>query len=289
MNQFRKGASVNLSMTTDYVSYTGDPLQYIRKIARAGFSHIHWCHEWCTDHLYGDEEVALIRNEITALGIQLLDLHAPHGKGAGWGSSKDDEKEASLVLLGNRIEMTGALGGGAIILHLPRRPSDPGELDSWRVNLRRSLDGLRPQARGAGVRIALENMPDDDFIEIGMLFCEYDSDFLGLCYDSGHGNMGRNGLDNLARWRNRLISVHLHDNDGSSDEHGLPFGGTVNWQKLADLMAASTYDGFVSLESNMRGMDIPEEQYLGDAFSAASALAVMIEGSEGNLNAPELF
>ncbi len=280
---------MDLSMTTDYVSYTGDPLQYIRRIARAGFSRMHWCHEWCTDHLYTEEEMASIRSEIDALGIRLLDLHAPHGRGAGWGSSEDDEREASLALLGNRIEMTGALGGGAVVLHLPRRPSDPGSLGAWRVNLRRSLDGVRPLSRGAGVRIALENMPDDDFIEIGILFCEYDSDFLGLCYDSGHGNMGRNGLDYLGRWRDRLISVHLHDNDGSEDAHKLPFEGSVDWQRLSELMAASSYDGCVSLESNMRGMDIPEDDYLGDAFRAASRLAMMIEGTEDASGTPGAF
>ena len=32
----------------------------------------------------------------------------------------------------------------------------------------------------------------------------------------------------------KLIALHLHDNDGISDQHLLPFDGTVNWKNIME-------------------------------------------------------
>jgi sugar phosphate isomerase/epimerase len=127
-----------------------------------------------------------------------------------------------------------------------------------------------------GVRLALENMPDDDFVELDSLCAEYDAGFLGLCYDSGHGNIGSDGLAQLERRADRLAAIHLHDNDGSKDRHDLPFTGTVDWPRLTRLLAVSAYDGCISLEANQRGEDVPEEAWLARAHTAAVSLTEMV-------------
>ena len=119
-------------------------------------------------------------------------------------------------------------------------------------------------------------MPADDFQTIRMLFAKYPPSFLGLCYDSGHGNIGGNGLAHLAEHRERLLAVHLHDNDGGSDQLELPFTGSIPWLERAGLLASSAYTGCVSLESNMRGQAIAEDAYLDAAYAAAAKLADMI-------------
>jgi len=274
---------MNLSMTTDYVTYLGDPGPYLRRIAEAGFTHIHWCHEWNTDYLYPDEEVTQIKALLRELGLELLDLHGSNGVGRSWGSLLEEERAAGVELIRNRIDMTGRLSGRALVLHLPPRPHDPEESDRFWASVCRSLDELEPVAVRASVRIALENMEDDGFECIERLFSRYDREFLGLCYDSGHGNVGGRGLDNLERFRDRLVSIHLHDNDGREDQHGLPFTGTVDWGRLARLIADSSYDGCVSLESNMRGQDIGERLYLRQAYEAGSAVARLIETQRQSL------
>ena len=45
------------------------------------------------------------------------------------------------------------------------------------------------------------------------------------------------GLDWLDKLKGRLSSIHLHDNDGRSDQHRIPFTGTVDWPRLAGLIA----------------------------------------------------
>lgn len=77
--------------------------------------------------------------------------------------------------------------------------------------------------------------------------------------------------------KDRLISVHLHDNNGRSDEHKLPFTGTIDWEKVVAILSASAYTKCISLESSMRNAGIADEgTFLAKAFDAGSRLSSML-------------
>ena len=273
-----------LSMTTDYASVsTGCPEPYLRHIAEAGFSHIHWCHQWNTDFLYADAEVEQVGRWLADFGLTLTDLHASAGVEKAWGSAREYERLAGVELVKNRIEMTARLGSDVIIMHFP---VEPAEREPFWTRMRRTLDALEPFARSHGVRIAIENLSRDNFDALERVFALYGSDFLGLCYDSGHGNVAGNGLDRLERVKDRLLSVHLHDNDGTGDQHKLAGDGTVDWPRLARLLAASAYRKPLSFESNMgsypKGSD--EIEHLRRAIEAGTRLAEMVasEAAQGS-------
>ena len=259
-----------LSITTDYANVDrGDPSPYLRRIADAGFTHIHWCHHWNTDFLYSRWEIDQIGQWLAEFGLTLLDLHASVGPEKNWFSPREYERLAGVELVRNRIEMAARLGSDVIIMHLSREPG-------WEP-LRRSLDALQPFAREHGVRIALEN---GAFDAISYWLAEYASDYLGLCYDCGHGNLDSDGLGQLEQIKDRLISVHLHDNDGASDQHNLIFSGTVDWPRLADILARSSYRKPISSESNMGHSGITNETvFLAKAFDAGTRLASMVEAA----------
>jgi len=264
-----------LSMTTDYACDVGSPRPYLRRIAEAGFTHVHWCHEWNTDHLYTDGQIEQIAGWLREYGLGLTDLHASAGREKAWGSPEPDRRSAGVELVGNRIDMAARLGADVIILHLPELPNDPGPADPLWGAVYRSLDELGPRARAGGVRIAIEN---GNFDAIETLFSRYGRDYLGLCYDSGHGNLRADGLARLEALTDRLISIHLHDNDGGSDQHRLPFTGTVDWPKLARILAASAYRKWVNLEAAMAQSPIGDEGvFLRRAFEAGTRLAEMIK------------
>jgi sugar phosphate isomerase/epimerase len=256
-----------LSITTDYAKDTGDPSPYLRRIADAGFSYIHWCHQWNTDFLYSRWEIEQIQKWLEEYGLQLLDLHGSAGNEKNWGSSQEYQRLAGLELVRNRIEMTAHLSADVVIMHVP------GDPDS--IPVRKSLDALEPFARERNVRIAIEN---GNFEAIRKLLSEYDSGYVGLCYDSGHGNVSADGLDHLESIKDRLISVHLHDNDGTSDQHKLLFSGTVDWERLARIMAGSAYTKCVSMEVTMARTGIEDEGlFLAEAFETGTRFSRMIE------------
>lgn len=276
-----------LAITTDYAADRGCPGPCLARIAAAGFDAVHWCHHWNTDFLYAEPEIDRIERWLSEYGLKLLDLHASAGCEKNWGSHLDYERRAGVELVENRIRMTARLGGDVAILHVPD-PSAGVAADDHEEALRRSLDAIEPVARGCGVRIAFENRGHDDFRQLRRLFDLYDAGYAGLCYDAGHGNLGGRGPDHLEETRNRLLSVHLHDNDGTADRHGIPFTGTVDWERLAGIVARSAYGKCVSLESNMRGTPgMSEETFLARAREAGERLARMIGAARRRCRAAE--
>ena len=206
----------------------------------------------------------------------MLDLHASEGKEINWISSEESKRISGVDLVQNRIYMANRLSCSTIILHFDRESGESDNKSYW-SRLYKSLDELEPFAREHGVRIALENYCNEDCKEIKRLLSEYDSNFLGLCYDSGHGNVG-NGLDILEDLKDRLISVHLHDNDGISDQHKLMFSGTINWDRLAGILAASSYGGCISLEVNMKNhKGMKQELFLSKAYETGVKLTNMVQ------------
>ena len=271
-----------LSQTSDYATSHGCPEPCLRRIAEAGFTHVHWCHQWDTDFLYGDSEIEQIAAWLRDLGLQVLDLHGSAGKEKGWGSAREYERLAGVELVANRLEMVARLGGDVAILHLPAEPEGEPQRTVYWEQMQKSLDALEPCARRLGVRIALENLTSNNFDAIERVLATYGPDCIGLCYDSGHGNIMGNGLDRLDALKDSLIAVHLHDNAGADDEHGLLFSGTVDWPRLARIIAQSAYRKPISMESAIRSCPGDDEAaFLAKAFETGTAFAHMVRLETG--------
>ncbi len=265
-----------LSITSDYVQSTGDPRPYLERIAVAGFTHLHWCHHWNTDFLYAEPEIKQIERWFADYNLRLLNLHASQGKEKYWCSAVDYQRQAGVELVRNRIEMTARLGADVVIIHVPSE-AGPEIRQELLGPVRRSLDDLLPIAQKQGVRIAVENMETDDFGMLTTLLKAYDESVLGLCYDSGHGNIDGRGLDNLEKVKDRLIALHLHDNDGISDQHKNPFTGTLDWMRLARLIAESPYEKCLNLEVVIQNSGLQDEaEFLRQAHVAGEKLAGMV-------------
>lgn len=267
-----------LSITTDYIQDNGSPEPYLRRIAEAGFSHIHWCHHWNSDFVYSNHEIRQIARWLQAYSLQLNDVHASAGVEKAWLSVREYERLAGIELVKNRISMAARLAGDVIIIHVPAEPEPPEEKPIFWRRLQQSLDALEPFAKAHGVRLALENLSNNNFDTIDKLFARYGPDYLGLCYDSGHANIGGNFMDRLEPLKERLIALHLHDNDGRKDQHRLPFSGTIDWARLARLIAESAYTKCVNLEVSIRHTGLEDEQvFLEKAYAAGSTLTGMID------------
>ena len=254
-----------LSITSDYDTSYGDPQPYLRRIAEAGFTYVHWCHQWDTDFLYSTAEIAQIQRWMKECGLQTLNIHASHGREKRWDSLYDYQRLAGVELVRNRLEMAARLGADVIILHADA----PYPLESQL----RSLRDLEPLARLLGVRIAVENLSGLTFQRLGELFAEFSPDYLGLCYDTGHGNQIAGALDHLERMQDRLIALHIHDNDGSGDQHMLPFTGSIDWVRFMGIVRASPYDKPLNLEVGYgKHKEMPEKDFLQASYQAGLRL-----------------
>ncbi len=125
---------------------------------------------------------------------------------------------------------------------------------TFRMNVELYVE-LLDEAKKQGVKIALENMPcpwiptarPESLIafidEMG------DEDFVA-CLDTGHANITKIPVDAFVRaLGSRLKVLHVHDNDGVSDQHALPFTGITDWQAFATALKEINYQGALSLEA----------------------------------------
>ena len=287
---------MQLSITSDYARDSGDPEPYLRRIAEAGLTHVHWCHHWRSDFLYADSEIAQIRAWFDEYGLTLNDVHGSEGVEKFWYSPKEYARLAGVELVKNRIDFAARLGADVVIMHVyPDTLAPeyaPFNAVAW-DQLRRSLDALEPYAGERGVRIAIENLIDDpalmaqvvdihqvgdNFEKIGRLFSLYPPEYLGLCYDSGHANLGRDRMDDLEPLTDRLLALHLHDNDGMADQHRLIFSNEIDWTRLAGLIAQSAYHKPISMEVAIKNTGIEtEEEFLQQAYETGARFARMVE------------
>ena len=76
-----------------------------------------------------------------------------------------------------------------------------------------------------GVKIAIENIFEDEPSNLRLLMEQMGSDNFGVCFDTGHCNLFSKVP--LEEWMRALAAyiaeLHLHDNDRSADQH-LPMG-----------------------------------------------------------------
>jgi sugar phosphate isomerase/epimerase len=284
-----------LSITTDYKSDQGDPAPFLRAIADAGFTHLHWCHQWNTDFVYHASEIDQIGQWLKEYGLHLADVHGSEGKEKFWYSLQEYARLAGVELVKNRIDLAARLGADAVVMHAYPPTKDPALAPFngliW-DQLRKTLDALQPYALARGVRIALENLIDfrgvatgtvtkaeaiDNFDLILQVYEHYPPEYISFCYDSGHAILGYSRLARLAPLLSRLAVLHLHDNDGQDDQHRLVFDGAVDWTFAAKLIAAAPYTKPMSYEVSMRNAGIPEERvFLQQAYTTGVRFAEMV-------------
>ncbi len=145
---------------------------------------------------------------------------------------------------------------GVVHMGAPGDRFSPRHMDA----LYYSLEILVPFASSRGVKLALENIPNQlSRIEDMRRFIEDAAlDDVGICFDSGHSNLRTTPESEISESGSRIISTHLHDNLGSRDDHLLPFQGNIDWSKVLEAFSATDYQGPLILELKASN-DSPEE------------------------------
>ena len=285
---------MDIAVATDFAGSTGDPDLSLRALAEAGFASLHWCHHWCDDFHYGKHELAYIKSLLKQYHLRLLDIHGSQGVEKCWNSTVEYRRREGVDLVANRIRMLRELDGtGTVMMHVPHFGIDTPEADRPGISqsfdaLCRSIDELMPLLDSTDTLIAVENMWRDSWETIEALLARYPANRIGICYDAGHANANCNKrLETLAKNKGRLEALHLHDNNGEGDQHQPPFYGTVDWPRLADILATSSYSREISFELSMThtpflkeglepGVKQPYENRLAfarDAFERGSRFA----------------
>ena len=245
----RAARKLRLSMWTS-LYWEFSPEDALRHIASRGWGFV----DFSAEHLgllWRDGSVARM-HEVSALmkelDIEPWQTHGPMQSEPMLAGGASLEKWLDLVR--GWLRSAGELGIKHFILHTT---DDPGMScdDVFRANVE-GFRALAADAERANVKIAIENTCNrfgatpEELLE---LIDAVGSPMFRICLDTSHANV--QGLDiagTVRRCGSALACLHLSDNDGSGDQHRLPFEGTVDWYALARALREIDYAGTLNFE-----------------------------------------
>jgi len=196
-------------------------------------------------------DVAAVRAALDQTGVRACTLHSRFGEGADLASLDPAVRRATVATHLDAINTARQVGARYLVLHAGHGPGG----DRVAERLAHARDGLRalePAARMAGVVLALENLPPSypgstaaDLLD---LLNAVGSPCLGICFDTGHAHL-TGDLPGMARaLLPHAVTMHLHDNDGKSDQHLLPGQGSIDWIEFARLYRETGCTALAMLE-----------------------------------------
>ena len=71
---------------------------------------------------------------------------------------------------------------------------------------------------------------------------------LKFCFDVGHAHLEEGVEKSFEIMQDRIVTAHLHDNDGEKDEHLLPHEGSIDWDATLGAFAAMSQPPDLVLE-----------------------------------------
>ncbi|MBQ9263187.1 MAG: sugar phosphate isomerase/epimerase [Clostridia bacterium] len=231
-----------------------------------------------------------------SLGIRFNQSHLPY-----YDVEKDKGTEKAAVmeeLIRRSIRGTAMLGARWAVTH-PFTVYGAGH--DARVSRQANLDYYAVHvdlARQNGIGIALENDFEYFSAPKQRIYCASvyelidlcdafdDPDHVGVCYDFGHANLtGGFHRQNLNAIGRRLKAIHVQDNHGQTDEHLLPFFGSIDWNDAMRGLAESGYNGDLTFEIQEFGRFLPKDlKYLAvqDSLIVGQRLMALYQQAKQN-------
>jgi sugar phosphate isomerase/epimerase len=201
--------------------------------------------------------VADLQGWLAEAGLELRSIHAPTAEaftGGRWSGSLSlasgdpDARARAVSETEKALHIARRIPAAVLVAHLglPRtqpRDAATGPNDS-RAGARRSIEDLVQVAAPLGVQIAVEVIPNE-LSRAGSIvhFVEQDLEGVGICLDFGHAHLDGDVVDAVETVSEHLIATHVHDNRGRTDDHLLPFDGTIDWAGTLLAVQKVGYEG----------------------------------------------
>lgn len=246
--------------TSFYVDLT--PRDALIRLARLGWKDVEISAEHGEMATRGDdwkEQLEYLRDLCEKNSITIWQMHAPLELDVADLNPKSREKDIETAV--KWINYAHELNIPYLVIHPGGNQGtkiEEEELVIYKLNLD-SFRYLGMIAGEFGVKLCIENMQEREnrdprrlgaFIyDLNELIDEVGMESLGICFDTSHANV--TGLDMchaIAECGKRLLATHISDNDGSGDQHKMPFGGSIDWHKVASGLVDIGYDKAFNLE-----------------------------------------
>lgn len=207
-----------------------------------------------------------LRQWLAEAGLRLHGVHAPITEslvGDRWGpaltlaSTDADTRQIAVSESIAALQVARWIPFDVLVVHLGLpRSQQPQPSDNNRDAARRSIDELQQVAEPLGVRVAIEVIPNDLSSADALVYLVeevLEETGAGICLDFGHANMDGDVVDAVETVSEHLIATHVHDNRGRTDDHLVPFEGSIDWPSVLTAVQKVGFDGTLLFELAAHG------------------------------------
>ena len=243
------------------------PLQErLRAVKEAGFDEA--VYVWEEEDNRAGVPAKEIFRQCEKAGLATVCVHFSQERAADlWREGEDGEDYARELI--RVVREAGEREIRHLVVHTTRKLTTPPPNTAGAERMKRVLETAEKEQ----VNIALENTR---FLAYNRYLYEHcQSERLCFCFDCGHANCFTPGEDPLGMFGDRLVTTHLHDNDGTRDQHRRPGLGKIDWPALSErLMKLPAVT--LNLETEYSEQDFGEHiglrDYLEKSYSFIRAL-----------------
>lgn len=199
--------------------------------------------------------------------VKISQIHAPYPL---WYDGNEPLNEYLQTVIEKSFAISQYLSCPAVVIHPNQGKTSKEE---WELNLAFYRGVIPMIKRYPGVKCCLENL----FLHKGprilegrlanaeeicrltdLLNQEAGGDYFGICFDVGHANLtGRNLKEFVLEMGDRLIALHIHENNTQCDQHLAPYSCIVNkrdhicdWDGFVQGLSEIGYKGVLSFETD---------------------------------------
>jgi sugar phosphate isomerase/epimerase len=187
--------------------------------------------------------------------LKLHSIHAPIARdyvNGSWtnylslAAHDESRRKAAVDETVAALDVAATAPFSTLVLHCGVPEPLGNAADNHLAAMVKSLEELSPVARQYGVHIAVEVIPNGISTPsalVDLVESDIDAPDLGICMDVGHARLMGDVVDAIETVSGHLLTTHLHDNRGRSDDHLVPGKGVIDWDAALLAFQKVGYDG----------------------------------------------
>lgn len=273
------------------VCHSPEPAEEVaRKLTAEGVTALETWHTFFENN--DEKAIESTAKTLRDAGIRLFSAHAPFGEDFNLSSLDEEKRKATVESLKTLLEKVRLWGASVLVIH-PGSHGNEKDIVSMENILPKSLEVLVKAAEKTGVKLGLENMPPSYAgcmsSHLREIVERFSSPYLGICFDTGHAHFSGEGVkDAFETLQDLIVSMHIHDNDGTRDMHLQPAYGTIDWLEFSDCLRESGFNDPITIEA-VSWQDVPFSLMIKEvtALLEGKQAVVDLNGKDAQAVCPE--
>lgn len=224
-------------------------LEILEKAGINYFELISWPPRFDWDNKRLIEEV---KRYLKSSNLKCWSVHTIFGGENDFSLFTGKEQDSSLSQIKKSMELAATLGVDKAVVHPSGEPITQAERAKRLFQSKEGLNKLVDFAKGLKLKLAVENLNlralGNSSQEMQEIVSDFDREVLEVCLDVNH--IFKERIDEFIKSiGDRIITLHISDNDGADERHWLPMKGVIDWADLLSTLKNIGYSGVFMYEA----------------------------------------